>query len=224
MPLSSILGIAGGLAQGIIGGINARKAQKQLEKMQSPTYQRNQSILDYYNQALARYNTSPTDSAMYKRNMGNINRNVAAGISGLQGRRSVLGGLPSLLRGANDAALDTEVAAEGQRDQRFSQLGQATEAKAGEDRMAFQQNELAPFERKYNLLSQRAGANAQTMNAGLSNIFSGLQNMGIQKMYKDMYGGGMDASGRAVNQPLGVTTNPLGGKTIRGRVRKGIFG
>ena len=32
--------------------------------------------------------------------------------------------------------------------------------KAGEDRMAFQQNELAPFERKYNLLAQRAAANA----------------------------------------------------------------
>jgi hypothetical protein len=45
--------------------------------------------------------------------------------------------------------------------------------------MAFQQNELAPFERKYNLLSQKAAANAQTFNTGLSNIFGGLQNLSM---------------------------------------------
>ena len=57
-PLA-LIGSVAGLAQSIIGGINARKTQKKLEKMQSPVYKQNQGILDYYNKALARYNVSP---------------------------------------------------------------------------------------------------------------------------------------------------------------------
>lgn len=188
-PWGAIAQVGTGLIQGIIGGIQSRKAQKQLEKMQSPQYRQNQGILDYYNKALQRYNVAPQDSALYKRNMQGINRNVAAGMMGLQDRRSALAGLPGLLRGANDAALNTQVAAENQRDQRFGQLGGATEMKAGEDRAAYQYNELAPFERKYNLLAQKAGANAQVANAGISNAFGGLQNWQNMGMINKMYGG-----------------------------------
>jgi hypothetical protein len=177
-PLA-LIGSVAGLAQSIIGGINARKTQKKLEKMQSPVYKQNQGILDYYNKALARYNVSPTDSALYKRQMQNVGRGVASGMQGLQDRRSAIAGMPAILRAANDASLNAEVAAENERNQRFGQLGGATSMKAGEDRMAFQQNELAPFERKYNLLSQKAAANAQTFNTGLSNIFGGLQNLSM---------------------------------------------
>ena len=175
MPLADFLQIGGGLLQAGISGINARNSQRQLEKIQSPLYNRSQSILDYYNQALSRYNANPQDSAMYRRNMQNIDRGVSAGLSNLQDKRSTLMGLPSILRAANDAKLNTEVAAENERDQRFNQLGSAAEAKAGEDMKAYQFNELAPFERKYNLLAQRAGANAQTFNTGLSNIFGGAE-------------------------------------------------
>jgi len=49
--------------------------------------------------------------------------------------------------------------------------------KAGEDRQAFNINKMQPFERKYNLLAMKAGANARTANDGLKNIFNGLGTM-----------------------------------------------
>lgn len=186
-PLAAIQAGAG-LLQSIIGGIKAGKAQKQLEKMQSPQYAQNQGILDFYNKALTRYNVSPTDSAMYKRQMKDIDRGVATGIQTLQDRRSGTAGASSILRAANDAKLGANVAAEEERNQRFGVLGQATGMKAGEDRMAFEVNQQQPFERKYNLLSMKAGAANQTANAGLSNIFGGLQNWNNYKMLQKEYG------------------------------------
>lgn len=200
LPLLPLISAGAGLIQSIVGGIKAGKAQKQLEKMQSPQYAQNQGILDYYNKALTRYNVSPTDSAMYKRQMNNIGRGVATGISSLQDRRSGQAGISSILRAQNDASLNAEVAAEQQKNQRFGELGQATGMKAGEDRMAFDINQQQPFERKYNLLAMKAGAANQTANAGMSNVFGGLQNLQNYNLYNKEYGGsqnyGADRMGR----------------------------
>lgn len=179
MPLLPLLSAGAGLVQSIIGGAKAKKYQRQLENMQSPTYNPNQGILDYYNKALARYNVNPTESALYKRQMQGIDRNVSNSIAALQDRRSATAGASSLLRAANDATLDANVAAERQRDQRFGELGGATNMKAGEERTAFDINQMQPFERKYNLLAMRAGAANELANTGLSNLFSGLQNTSI---------------------------------------------
>ena len=188
MPLDPSLVASGiqagaGLIQGLVGMIGARKRQRELENFNktAPQYQANRGIMDYYNQALARYNVQPGDSALYKRNMQNINRNLAGGMMGLQDRRSSLAGLPALLRASNDAALNTEVAAEQQRNQRFGELGGAAQMKAGEERMEFDINKMQPFERKFNLLAQRAGAANQLANTGLSNVFGGIQNYGMMK-------------------------------------------
>ena len=187
-PLAAIQAGAG-ILQSVIGGINARKAQKQLEGMKSPVYRQNDSILNYYNQALQRYGVAPTDTALYKRQSRDIDRGVSQGINALQDRRSGLAGASSILRAGNDARLDANVAAENQKNQRFGELGQAAGMKTNEDDKAFQQNEIAPFERKYNLLAMKAGANNQTTNSGISNIFGGLQNMYTTSMLKKYYGG-----------------------------------
>ncbi len=173
----------GGIAQSIIGGIQARKRQKELTGMinNTPKYEANKSIMDYYNQALNRYGVSPTESALYKQQMQNVNRNVANAVAGSQDRRGGLSAVSSILRGANDASLSANVAAEQHRDRRFNELGQATNMKAQEEQRAWQQNTMLPFELKYNLTSQRAGAANQLANAGLQNIFGGLQNWGISK-------------------------------------------
>lgn len=169
-----------GLVQSIFGGRAAKRNEKRLDKhiSQTPTYEPNKSVLDFYNMALQRYGVSPTDSAMYKQQSKDINQNVASGIAGLQDRRSALGGVSSIVRAANDAKLNANVAAEQQRNQRFNELGQATGMKSAEEQLAFKQNKMLPFELKYNILSQKAGAANQTLNAGLTNIFGGLQNWG----------------------------------------------
>lgn len=218
MPIGALLPLAGAAIGGIqaIGGRRrARKAENELENLQSPQYAQNASILDFYNKALDRYNVSPTDSAMYKRNAQNILRNTATGLRSLQDRRSALGGTSSIIRAMNDATLDTEVAAENQRNQRFGELQGATAMKANEDDKAFQINKLAPFERKYNLLAMKAGASNQVANAGLSNIFGGLQNYSNYQLAKDIYGNDTTSTttsntgrmGRAAGNILGRTIN-----------------
>jgi hypothetical protein len=97
-------------------------------------------------------------------------------------------GVSSLLRGANDAALNADVQAEQLRNERFNTLSNATQLKAAEDDKAFQYNQYMPFERKYNLLSAKAGGGTQIANAGISNIFGGLQNLGNTSMLKKLYG------------------------------------
>lgn len=214
LPLLPMVQAGVGLVQSISGAIQAKRAQKQLENAKSPTYSLNRGILDYYNQALQRYNVSPTDSAMYKRQMRDIDRGVATGINALQDRRSGLAGASSILRAANDAKLNANAAAEQEKNQRFGVLGQATNMKAGEDRMAFDINENQPFERKYNLLAMKAGGGNQIMNSGLSNIFSGAQNAINYGMLDKMYGSGTGSGGGssvmgAYNPGSGVTTDWL---------------
>lgn len=179
---------AAGLAQSIFGGSRASRAQKELERMQSPIYSPSQSILDYYNQAKARYSTSPYDSSLYKLQSQNIQRGVAQGLGALNDRRMAIGGISSLIQGQNDALLKAGAAAEQEQSQRFGQLGQATGMKAGEEAKMFQYNKLYPFERKSALLGAKAAGGAATMNAGLSNIFGGLSSIGNMGLLKQLYG------------------------------------
>ena len=125
LPLVAGLQMGAGLLQAGIGAISARKRQKQAEKFinEMPTYQANKGILDYYNQALARYNVSPTDTAMYKRSQQDINRGMAQGIGALQDRRAGIAGVSSLLNRANQARLNANVAAENEVNRRFGQYG-----------------------------------------------------------------------------------------------------
>lgn len=162
-----------GLGQSIFSG--RKKAERQLNQLidNAPKYQANKSILDYYNKALQRYGVDPAQSAMYKRNMQNINQGVATGVAGLQDRRSALAGTSSLLRAANDARLNTEVAAENERNRRFGELGSATNMKAGEERYMFENNELMPFDMRAQVKAQKLQGANQRSNAGMGNIFGG---------------------------------------------------
>jgi len=180
-----------GRVQMFAGLFGAKKAEKKLNKLidNAPKYTQNQSIMDYYNKALQRYNVSPTDSLLYKNAMQNIGRSQAAGLNSLQDRRSALAGIGSIQRASNDAMLNAGAAAENQRNQRFGVLGGATNMKVSEDDKAFQQNVLTPYEMKYNLLSQKLGAKNQLFNTGLSNMSGANQAAGMAAMSGN-YGGG----------------------------------
>lgn len=164
----------GGL-QALIGGGKARKAQNQLENMQLPTYSTNKGIKDYYSEALRRYNVSPSNSQQYQYAMQNANRATATGLNALQGRRGAVSGISRLVALQNDAGLKAGAMIEQQKNQQFGQLGNASQMLAGEERMAFQQNKVAPFEKNYNLLALKASGANQVQNAGLQNIFGGFQ-------------------------------------------------
>lgn len=182
MPALPLIQAGVGLVQSIVGGIRAHKAQKELERLGTPAYTPNQGINDYYNKALARYSLSPYESATYKNQMNQIGRNTASGLSALRDRRMILGGVSNLVQGANDASLKAVSAAEAEQGQRLSQLGSAANSKAADDRIAFQYNKIMPYEKKYNLLAMKAGGGNQVMNAGLQNIFGGLQSQSETSM------------------------------------------
>lgn len=179
-----------GLVQSVVGGIKAGKAQKQLEKLQTPGYTKSQGILDFYDKALGRYNVNPYDSNLYKVQQQNVARGTAQGLNALGDRRSALAGVSSLVQGQNDAMLKAGVSAEAMRDQRFGQLGQAASMKANEDMNDYQYNRLMPYEKKYNLLAMKASGGNQTQQAGMQNVFGGLSNISQYQTAKELYGSG----------------------------------
>ena len=176
-----VLGAGLGVLQTGLGilqrGAGYRQAKKALKDL-GP----NQGILDYYEQAKQRYGVSPTESALYKRQQQNIGRNVATGLGALQREGNVLGGVSSLVRGASDAALNAEIAAEQQRAQRFGQLGSAAQMKASE--------ELRPKQLAFQLAAQKAAGGTQLANVGMSNIYGAGQAYQTAKLYRDIYGVG----------------------------------
>lgn len=165
----------GGAAQTAFSG--QRKAEKELTRQIEaiPEYVKSPSILEYYEQARQRYGVSPTQTAMYKRQMQNIGRMQATGLGTLQriGSRGVLGGTSTLLRTGADAALGAEAAAENLKERRFGQLGAAAQMMRGEDVMQ-QQREMMRREQLIRQAAAKAAGRAAVQRAGLTNIFGGL--------------------------------------------------
>lgn len=168
-----------GVGQSIAGGIQAHRAQRQLEKLISG-YQPNQSIMDFYSKALQRYNVNPYQSNVYQMQKQNAGRGLTTGISALHDRRSATGNIATLVQGYNDANLKAAATAEGQQAQALGQLGQATGMKAAEDKYK--------FEAKYNLLSAKAGGGNQILNSGIQNAYGGAGSISNYLTAKDMYG------------------------------------
>ena len=200
-----------GLAQSIIGGITARKTQKQLENLQTPSYGGSSSIMDYYNKALQRYNVNPYQSQQYQQATQQAGRSTAAGINALQSRGSAVAGIGRLAALQNEQGLRAGTIAEAEQNRRFNDVGQASQLKTQDELRQFEQNKIAPYEKKYNLLSMKAGANNQTANAGISNMFGGLssiQQMGmLDKIYGNNSVGRSDSGFSQTQNPAGIGIN-----------------
>lgn len=173
----AILQTAGGLFQTLFSG--RKKAQRELDKLvdSSPAYTPNKGISDYYQESLNRYNESPYQSAIYQNAMRNAQRVTSQGIGALQDRRSALAGVGRLAAIQNDATQNAVAQAEGRRDARFSQLGQSTQMKAGEERRAFDINVLSPYQRRLQMAQMKSSAANARHDAGLQNMFQGVSNM-----------------------------------------------
>lgn len=192
-----------GLLQTIIGSRRAKNSERRLEAMESPKYTQNKSILDYYQKALDRYNPNAYLSAAYRQGQQNIGSNLTAGISASQDRRSGLSAISNLVAQSNRASLGNIANAENIQSRALGQLGGAANMKAGDDRMAFNINEQQPFERKFNLLAQKASGGNKLMGAGLSNLFNGLK--GIDEGAENLVGaltGGIGGAAKKMNKNI----------------------
>ncbi|MES2382407.1 MAG: hypothetical protein V4538_15275 [Bacteroidota bacterium] len=156
---------------------NANKAKKSENALEdslnnTPKYKPNQSILDYYDKALNKYNTNPTDTMEYKATSQGIKQGTVSGLRALQDRRSGLAGIPTLMANQNNSLLKAAVTAEQRKAQQLGVLGEATRLKAGEQGKEFQQNEIYPFEAKYNLLSLKAAGERAIQRQSTQNAYN----------------------------------------------------
>ena len=197
LPLAlSVATAVGSGASAIAAGAKRRRSEKKLENMKTPTYTPNQSILDYYNKALTKFNTSATDTAEYKADAQTIKQNTVQGIGALRDRRSSLGGISNLIAGENNSLLRAAGRAEARKANDLSILGDATRMKAGEDQKAFNQNSIAPFEKNYNLEAMKAAGQAEVQNRATQNAYANANaaasmlgdNMGDKSLFKSQYG------------------------------------
>lgn len=184
LPLAAKIGLAAGGAK-LLGGVaqtafsGQRKAERDLTKQieEIPEYVKSPSILEYYEQARQRYGVSPTQTAMYKRQMQNIQRAGATGLAGAGGARGRISATPSITRSLADATLGAEVAAETEQNRRFGQLGAAAQMMRTEDVMK-QQRDLMKQEQRIRQASAKAAGRAAVKRAGLTNIFGSLTDIG----------------------------------------------
>lgn len=158
----------GGLVQGLIGSARARRTQRELENLQTPTEQSNASVNNLYQSA----NANPYDTAMFKFQQQQAGRTTANALQGAQDRRGGLAVVGNLVRGQNDALLRAGATAQQQQQQR---LAQATGFKVRDDQRLFDINKMMPYQKKFGLLAQKASGANQLANAGWKNLFGGLQ-------------------------------------------------
>lgn len=158
----------------------AKKAENALEESlkNTPQYKPNQSILDYYQTALNKYNTNPTDTREYKATQQGIKQGTVQGLKYLQDRRSGMAGVPSLIAGQNNALLNAAVKSEQRKDAELSRVGQAAGMKAAEEGKAFQQNKIYPFEGRYNLLAMKAAGERANQRVASQNAYNNLSAAG----------------------------------------------
>lgn len=200
-----IAGLGFGVYQSIHGASQAKKQQRALESKANgaPTYGPNKSINDYYQTALGRYNVDPTNSLQYQQAQRGINNNLASGISAIQDRRSA-GALPRLMSAADNQLTNAGVRAEQSQNQRFNELGRATQMKSGDDRYAFNVNQEQPYQRQYDLIAQKASGANRELSAGLQNINNGLQSFAAMKSagaYGNLWGNKATATGTKTRIP-----------------------
>ena len=73
-----------GVGQTLFSG--KKKAERNLENYAN-SYKPNQSIMDFYNKAYARYNPNAYNSAEYQNSVNQNNRSLVTGINAAQDRR-----------------------------------------------------------------------------------------------------------------------------------------
>jgi hypothetical protein len=187
---AAAVSIGTGIYQSASSGKNKRARELEQFAKNSPLYKGSKSIDDYYQQAMNRYSENPYQSQQYQLGAMNAQRATAQGIGALQDRRSAIGGISKLALGQTSAMQNLGAQAEAQRNQRFGQLGGATQMKTAEDYKKFDINQMTPYNRMLQLKQWKAQAAADQYNAGMQSIASGASNIATAGVMKGGFGGG----------------------------------
>jgi hypothetical protein len=182
LAIGAVTAGAGALAGGIsaISSNRKRKArERELDEyaQQSPLYGGSKPISEYYQQALNRANENLYQSQQYQMGAMQARRATAQGLGALQDRRAAIGGISRLQAGQNYAMQNLGAQAEAQRNQRFGQLGAATQMKNADLMQQFDINKMTPYNRQFGLKQMKAQAANQQYAQDVQNTFSSLGNL-----------------------------------------------
>jgi hypothetical protein len=124
-----------------------------------------------------RYNENAYQSQQYQLGAMNARRATAQGLGALQDRRSAIGGISRLEAGQNAAMQNLGAQAEAQKNQRFGQLGNATQMKNADLMQQFDINKMTPYNRILGLKQMKAAAAAEEYAKDKQNTFDALGNL-----------------------------------------------
>jgi len=167
---------SGGMAIG--AAAKRKKREKELDALaaNSPIYKPSKSIQSYYQEAKNRYQESPYQSPEYQAGLKNINQASAEAVFGAQRLGAGIGGVSKIAGNKTNALENLALGIGGRRDQRFRELGQASQAMLGEERMAFDINKQTPYNRKFGLGQYKAQAENERYNRAVAGTFNALGN------------------------------------------------
>lgn len=202
-----MLGAALAIGQGLYGIYNAIKSgneandyQAQMEKMarNSPLKLESPEVANYYQQALNRYNENAFTSPYYLESMKQANRASANAIGAMQSRGGAVGTIGKINQGLMDNSNRAIGNVIQNKNQQFSQLGNATQMKKSERDQMFDINQMTPYNRMLQLQQLKTQAANDRYNAGLSMVAQGVSNaaqLGIaDKMYNSKLNTNTDIS------------------------------
>jgi hypothetical protein len=212
--------LAATAGQALLGGYQAATsgagaAERELERQakKSPLYKGSKSIDDYYQQALSRFQESPYQSQQYQIGAKNIQRATAQGLAASQDRRGGIGNAAKLAAIQAGSFGDLGMLAEAQKNQRFGQLGSATQMKTGEDYRKFDINQMAPYQRNLQLAQMKSQAANERRNAGLQMIGGAASNLAM---------GGM-IGGAGSGAETGLSNRLVNKKIAQGEAAQGLL-
>ena len=212
-----IAGTTAAISGGMAIGSNQRRKSREREldeyAKQSPLYQGSKPISEYYQQALNRYNENPYQSQQYQLGAMNARRATAQGLGALQDRRSAIGGISRLEAGQNAAMQNLGAQAEAQRNQRFGQLGGATQMKNADLMQQFDINKMTPYNRQLALKQLKSQAANEEYSRDVNNTFNALGNMASLGMSAGSAGTGGGGGGASSNLNFGTNYGQYGGNT-----------
>lgn len=187
--------LAFGAIQAISGANKAKAAQRAIAGQKTPAYTPNKAINDYYQTALNRANAGPYNSVGYGVQKSQNQQGLGAGLAAAQDRRSGVQAAGALTQQFANNNMKAGAQAEQEGNKAFAQLGQATGAKSADDKFAYEQNQVAPYQKNLQLDYAKLGGANSLISAGLSNVGSGLNTGALGVMRNNGYGYGGGGNG-----------------------------
>lgn len=200
--------ISGGLnlAKGIMGGIQASRASKELKNLERPTYERPEEmdeLLQLYRER-AGVSELPGQRTMESRMDAQTAESIGAAERVAPSSVAALGAVTDVYGKKQDAIRDLAITFANYKAQRQSELGGALQTAAGYSDKEFEWNKALPYQTKLNELTSQK-------QAGMANLFGGLEGLGstaLNLMGTKSYLDVLKGMGGGKSTELGQLTTP----------------